>query len=675
MSEGMQYGQHGQYRRDFYSDVCKRADEILARKSPESAPSRTVHGGSPTGIVDVPEGGQKMTVETTARALTEHLLSKVPGGTKSSHSNLLVIVSFDEAQMLDEVDTKTTDTTWTLFAEVRRCLRIIRELPIFALFLSTVGKLEQFSPPPQLGSSTRIVRTELRPFEPIVVTPLDVLAQRITGKKVWTLEEVASTYHMVHLGRPLFAAMYDAAKDDISREGIFTLAGQKLLKSSVAAPCAIDRKQALTCIAVRIPIEFNRVPLSDYLRPEDVHMERSLVADHMRILLYAGIGFTPIITTSASEPFLAEAAYNTMVGLRWGNGKLLGTEYLTGLQPFSLIIDCLQSSLLDLGPRGEFVTALLLLYARDCATTLPLSEDEPPGASPTGIRDAGNVHEYDGAYRRRIITVSQLLRTLFGESHFNAFAGSLPRAYQSAEASKTPLGDAFKDGFVYFNHFIKVQSFDVVNQEYLLLAISRGAAIICADNDIDIDIVVPVLIGTVLKKEKVTAILIQARNSRHYGAKVQYSVFANMNPYRCGLFASDVEDPPPVLRMVFALASKRSAVNQPSEGQRQSAQTKKPKNAKFTAYDIWCAGASQETFAVIHEDEVVYMVSLLEMLRDRRDVLSRKVYERQVRRGLREMQPLVSTHPDNISRFADPPSKEEYPIAEDADEGTIDSAT
>ncbi|RDX45960.1 hypothetical protein OH76DRAFT_917509 [Lentinus brumalis] len=69
------------------------------------------------------------------------------------------------------------------------------------------------------------------------------------------------------------------------------------------------------------------------------------------------------------------------------------------------------------------------------------------------------------------------------------------------------------------------------------------------------------------------------------------------------------------------------------------------------------------------------MVRLLEMLRDRRDVLSRKVYERPVRRGLREMQPLVSTHPDNISRFADPPSKEEYPIAEDADEGTIDSAT
>ncbi|RDX39464.1 hypothetical protein OH76DRAFT_1297907, partial [Lentinus brumalis] len=382
MSEGMQYEQHGQYRRDFYSDVCKRADESLARKSPESAPSRTVHGGSPTGSVDVPEGGQKMTVETTARALTEHLLSKVPGGTKSSHSNLLVIVSFDEAQMLDEVDTKTTDITWTLFAEVRRCLRIIRELPIFALFLSTVGKLEQFSPPPQLDSSARIVQTVLRPFEPIVVTPLDVSAQRITGK-VWTLEEVASTYHMVHLGRPLFAAMYDAAKDDTSRQRILTLAGQKLFKSSTAAPVNMEDRPGLACLAVRIPIEFNRVTLSDYLRPEDVNMERSLVADHMRILLYAGIGFTPVITTSVSEPFLAEAAYNAMVS-KWKDGKANSApKDYAGLKPFDLFATYIHRSLLDLGPRGEVATALLLLYARDCATTIHLGDGEPfPGASP-----------------------------------------------------------------------------------------------------------------------------------------------------------------------------------------------------------------------------------------------------------------------------------------------------
>lgn len=80
---------------------------------------------------------------------------------------------------------------------------------------------------------------------------------------------------------------------------------------------------------------------------------------------------------------------------------------------------------------------------------------------------------------------------------------------------------------------------DVLMQAYLLLAISRGAAIIRANGHVGIDIVVPVLIGTSLKKENVTAILVQVRNSRHYGAKIKQPVFANMDPYLCGLFDRD----------------------------------------------------------------------------------------------------------------------------------------
>ncbi|RPD57235.1 hypothetical protein L226DRAFT_433533, partial [Lentinus tigrinus ALCF2SS1-7] len=276
----------------------------------------------------------------------------------------------------------------------------------------------------------------------------------------------------------------------------------------------------------------------------------------------------------------------------------------------------------------------------------------------------------DGASQRRIVTVKQFLVALLGQTNFDLCAGSLPRAVQNVDHSQTTLVKAFEGAFIYFNHFIKAQSYDVVNQEYLLLAISRGAAIICADGNVGIDIVVPVLFGTELKKDKVTAILIQSQNSRHYKAKIQYPVFMNMNPYRCGLFDRDVKESPPVLRMVFALASPTPAVSSPvvADSEQRSPRTQQ-QTAKFTAYEIWCAGASHETFAVVQKDEDAAFAALLKMMRDGRDVLAQQHYSEGIRRVLRQMQPLVSTHPDNISLFAEiAPNMEEIPLADDAEE-------
>ncbi|KAJ3013077.1 hypothetical protein NUW54_g1693 [Trametes sanguinea] len=65
---------------------------------------------------------------------------------------------------------------------------------------------------------------------------------------------------------------------------------------------------------------------------------------------------------------------------------------------------------------------------------------------------------------------------------------------------------------------------------------------------------------TDLKKEKVTAILVRAKNGPQYGARIQRPLFESMNPYTSGLFDRAVKEPPPVLRMVFALASPEAAV-------------------------------------------------------------------------------------------------------------------
>ncbi|CDO68158.1 hypothetical protein BN946_scf184938.g10 [Trametes cinnabarina] len=420
---------------------------------------------------------------------------------------------FDEAQLFNRGG--TLDSQAALFPDVRRALCPIRRLPMFTLFLSFMGKLEQLSPPTQLESSDRILRLELVPLEPIVWTPFAVFARRITKDKVWTLTEVASTNHIAHLGRPLFSAMYEAAMragDATVCEWIIDLACQKLLKAEVSASNSMTQQQILVCIAVRIPIDFNPVPI---MRGggADADGERNVVADHMRLLL-------------------------------WSDGNARSAEARALFDPFLATTHYFGSSLLDLGARGEFAAALLLLYARDRATTFAIERSETPGTL--------SRPENDSSGRRRIVTVCQFLEAPLGERNVKR---------------------VFPDAKSYFNHFIKVKSYDVVHQEYLLLAISRGAAIICADGHVGIGIIIPVLIGTELKK-------------------------GNLGPgeEQCGLFDRDVKEPPPVLRMVFALASLQAAVASPSIPIRQSQRT--DKTAKFTAYDIWCAGASHETFAV-----------------------------------------------------------------------------
>ncbi|KAJ3001938.1 hypothetical protein NUW54_g6123 [Trametes sanguinea] len=193
MSEDMVYGQHGLYRQKFCADVCKRATELMLL--PEG--SVAIRQSSLTPEVSaIDEKGRQIYVKAAAEALTSYLTTVQKESSTARALDLEVILGI------------------ALFPDVRRALRLVRELPIFALFLSTVGKLEQFSPPPQLESSARLFRSQLVPYPPIVWTPFDVMAAHITDEKVWTLTEVASMYHIVHLGRPLFPAMYDAANQE-----------------------------------------------------------------------------------------------------------------------------------------------------------------------------------------------------------------------------------------------------------------------------------------------------------------------------------------------------------------------------------------------------------------------------------------------------------------------------
>jgi hypothetical protein len=140
--------------------------------------------------------------------------------------------------------------------------------------------------------------------------------------------------------------------------------------------------------------------------------------------------------------------------------------------------------------------------------------------------------------------------------------------------------------------------------------ITRGAMMVCTNNQCGVDIVLPLCLkeGN-LSRHTVSAILIQVKNAQMYGSHIHQVLFDAMAPVKVGLF-DEKSTPKPIIRMVFALASKECGVYfQKMRQRRMHPDT-------FTSFDIWCAGVSRNTFDSIGEDDLTpYQVLLDHSLR------------------------------------------------------------
>jgi len=332
---------------------------------------------------------------------------------------------------------------------------------------------------------------------------------------------------------------------------------------------------------VRLGLDFKATPWLDSAA------ERNQVERHMRLCLAATEGFYNMVTISPSEPLLAEASWTVM-------NRSLGPKRAP-----SALLSHINESYLNAGDRGEVVAALLLLLARDKAIQdreTPNPGGEPPmGKSPKDFK-------YDGVTKGRIVTVPEFVDALVPP---NSSVGSRqPTCCSSQHLPSTPLASAFGKGHIYFNHFIKVHDFQMVNREYLCHLFCRGAAIICANNQHGIDILIPVLMGTILRPEFMSGSLVQVKNDGSFTDTVNIALFTLMDPFSVGLFSGDdkgLSALPPVLRIVLALASEKSGVTGPQIPARRSDCL--AKETKFTAYDLWIAGVSSQSFGVIPDEE------------------------------------------------------------------------
>lgn len=140
-------------------------------------------------------------LEWTARDLLRFLNPDID---KSNMKTLppVVVLAFDESHVL-AIEKHQFDTgTFSKFSELRRALRALNVLPIFSVFLSTSGKIQNFTPRPDEDDSGRVQKSELVLLPPFTELGFDQMASKISDGKV-TIEEVSELDFMVRFGRPL----------------------------------------------------------------------------------------------------------------------------------------------------------------------------------------------------------------------------------------------------------------------------------------------------------------------------------------------------------------------------------------------------------------------------------------------------------------------------------------
>ena len=334
---------------------------------------------------------------------------------------------------------------------------------------------------------------------------------------------------------------------------------QKLLDSPVTDTLANDRSGSLACLSVRFALEFNMDGTAG-------DIVRTQVERHMRLCLAATAGRDTLVTLAGSEPLLAEAAYELMKG--------------TQSNPVHYLANHSDLNCVDRGRRGEVVAALLIMRACDAARAVS---------------------------GRRWVSVEVFMEELLPPDEYRTLKKSFPTFYRDKE--RLEFAATFKDYGIWFNHVIKVEKDTMFSADHLWKFITRGAMIMCSNNQEGIDIVIPIChTQQVLSRHSVTAILVQVKNSERYQIKIHKSLFDRMDPISLGLFPNKV-DPKPVIRIVFALAARDAGVGFPDARQRE-----RHYNDRFTAFDVWCAGL-KGTFKHIDGDLPSYRLLLERSLR------------------------------------------------------------
>ncbi|KAI9569482.1 hypothetical protein HD554DRAFT_2313539 [Boletus coccyginus] len=488
MNHGMTMTRHGEFREKFYDRVIKKADAVL-----EAYQKKIPTNSDSAGLkVDSEIKKPSFLLSTKCEALLKAL--KVFRDPSS-----FVILSFDEMDILKDN-----------YLEFRRALRALIRQPVFSLFLSTAGHMYNTIRNPTVDPSARMVRGGwvIPPFSELGFDHFAKHTNLAGGQDAMETDDilahVSSTAQLVKFGRPLWATRYNEGDTSVQAD-IIEFAASKLLGGiDPWGLASLELPHQLGCLAQRLPIEFLSSSYSSSLaNPQTVQVQ-----SHLRVVIRVVNNLETMITTTPSEPILSEAAYWVMNARQF--------------KPATALKRILGGFSVDRGDRGELLVMLLLTIARDNAVGPPVD---------FGVPESG----------LRYCSVRAFLSSLFVES-----------AWTDAIGDRQPVMEVvLGDGKLYFNHFVKVHEHKMLNTKYITRLMTRGAAILCANGQKGVDLVIPFTHGGLTAKD-LGVILVQVKNDQTYNADPKPDKFRQMSIK--GL--SNI----PSLRLFFALAAKRSCL-------------------------------------------------------------------------------------------------------------------
>ncbi|KAF8484300.1 hypothetical protein JB92DRAFT_3029577 [Gautieria morchelliformis] len=521
-------------------------------------------------------------VERALATATKTLIDKIP---RQGHLNVKLLLGFDESN-----DLADPGKDWDVLEKTRRVFRHLLWWPIFGVSLSTTGSVKQFCPVSMRGKSSWIQDGNIYPRPPITLVDYDQLAMKLAEGK--SLDDVTTMDYMLSLGRPLFKTRYDAIWgfkppyynecEYKHKENIVHFAIHKLLDGD---DDTFHSSISIAPLATRLPLEFNA------LTEDGREAERQQVESHMRICLKIDPFVDIMYTVAPSEPVLIEAAARNMK-----------TEGALTDRPVRLLHCFLSDCFLSEGDRGGLACMLLLLLARDMAC-------RDMDTSRTTMR------------YHILVPVTDFLTKLFADGHKATILDA--QAYQGGPSLK----EAFKDSWTHCTHFVKVTDHKVINRKFLMRLMARGAGIFCADNQLEIDAIIPVCYkGKELVTENITAIAIQCRNVAPLH-KPRDAIFTNMCPNYTGIFNKDHPGNIPIIKLVLRVGTNTPVLTCPPW--KSSAKTRsQSKNVPLSQqhFRVFAGGMSHEVFRPIQEeDEAIWRALLLRS--DVADIYSHGAHE------------------------------------------------
>ncbi|KAI0292092.1 hypothetical protein B0F90DRAFT_1823220 [Multifurca ochricompacta] len=538
MSSGQNLKSVGGDRQSFYNKVVARASSEM-RAQPNVGLMRLTNAFKRFRDAVNREG-----VETR----------RSPRSTKKS-LDIEIYISFDEAHSLT---TPFGEHDWrSPFTELRRALQMLEGSPMWSFFLSTSGKITQFSQPRSVDPST-LMET-----------------QKISKHN--TLKDVTSLECISHMGRPLWGTLYDHGNEE-SYKKLIGFAMDKLLCGS-PGPGPLSDARIYAVLSQRLALD---IGTSQFILPsvtplnlaEIVHEQ---ITNHMRVCISVGKEFESMRGVASSEPILSEAASRIMNDELGFNLPVALEKVLSG---FSVSQEA----------RGELLVAAWFTWARDQVVK---SKGEP----------------CDGALCH-FFTVKELFENLFPASVFKLIAKAKPSLCPHNGNTNQLFEDAFKGARMHFNHFIKPYEQKVLARKYLIRFMARGAAALGANCQPGFDAVYPFLYGDIhLDVQKLGFIIVQVKNNASISPKKFNGIFRDMDPFESELLdASDKKNgifQIPIIRLLFSLSSKgdpkveRMKYKSPSDG---ATSLGNKGQALFTSYDYVCSGVSEDILKPVAGD-------------------------------------------------------------------------